>query len=287
MPKESGLSTSQSEVIAPYGDVPAPLVEARDVTYSISDAGRAVNIISEVSLDVPRGEFLAIVGPSGCGKTTFLNIVAGVDAQSSGTVLVNGRAPEPTPGHVMYAFARDALLPWRTAAQNIALPLEMMGMRPKDAAARVEELLGRVGLGGLGGRYRAELSQGMRQRVALARALAPKPELLVMDEPFAALDAQTRVAMQNVLLELLAAEQTTVVLVTHDLAEAITLADRVALFSRKPCIVRELVTVPIGKPRDGATLRSDPRFHELYERLWDVLREEVADLSGGDEDVHS
>lgn len=255
-----------------------PVVSASEVTYSAS----GVDIVDRVSLTVSRGEFLAIVGPSGCGKTTFLNLVAGLGQPTGGTLLVDGMPPVPSPNRAMYAFARDALLPWRTAGQNVALPLEITKTPKPAIRARVSELLERVGLPGAEGRYRAELSQGMRQRVALARALAPKPDLLVMDEPFAALDAQTRVAMQRVLLDVLTAENTTVVFVTHDLGEAITLADRVALFSRRPCRLRELVKVPIEKPRDSADLRTDPRFHELYDRLWQVLREEVEGLRAGE-----
>lgn len=256
------------------------LVEARAVEYFIGSGVDTIHIVNDVSLTVERGTFFAIVGPSGCGKTTFLNLVAGVDVPSSGVVLVGGVKPAPSPDRVMYAFARDALLPWRTAAQNISLPLEMMGLPTNEIAERVRELLEKVGLSGMGGRYRAELSQGMRQRVALARSLAPRPELLVMDEPFAALDAQTRVAMQNVLLDLLETEQATVLFVTHDLAEAITLADQVALFSQRPCGVRDLVDIPLERPRDSGRLRIDPRFHEIYDRLWDTLRQEVEGLDG-------
>lgn len=254
------------------------LVEARGVNYIIGSGTQAVHIVNNVSLTVERGKFFAIVGPSGCGKTTFLNMVAGVDSPTSGVVLVGGAKPAPSPDRVMYAFARDALLPWRTAAQNIALPLQMMGLSQTLISSRVSELLEKVGLSGMGDRYRAELSQGMRQRVALARALAPRPELLVMDEPFAALDAQTRVAMQKVLLDLLGSEQATVVFVTHDLAEAITLADQVALFSQRPCGIRELVDIPLERPRDSGALRVDPRFHEIYDRLWETLRQEVEGL---------
>lgn len=248
---------------------------------AVSFFAGSVHIVDSISLTVSPGEFVAIVGPSGCGKTTFLNLIAGINRPSRGRLNVAGAEPEPDPARVMYAFARDALLPWRTAADNVALPLEILKL-PKDVVRRrVSELFDRVGLAGAEGRYRAELSQGMRQRVALARALAPRPRLLVMDEPFAALDAQTRVAMQRVLLEALAAEKSTVVFVTHDLGEAITLADRVAIFSKRPCRLRELVTVPIAKPRDSADIRSDARFHELYDHLWEILREETEELHKG------
>lgn len=252
-----------------------PWVRANKVSYSATRNDTAFPIVDDISLDIRKGEFFSIVGPSGCGKTTFMNLVAGVDIPTAGELLVKGAPPQLGPGHVMYAFARDALLPWRTAAQNIALPLEMIGFSKKQTQARVDELLARVGLAGEGGKYRAELSQGMRQRVALARALAPHPDLLVMDEPFAALDAQTRVSMQEFLLEVLETEQATVVFVTHDLEEAITLSDRVCLFSRRPCQIRELVDIPIDRPRSSVDLRTDPRFHAIYDRLWGVLREEV------------
>lgn len=256
-----------------------PVIEAESVSFSAP----GVPIVADISLSVAPGEFLAIVGPSGCGKTTFLNLIAGLGRPSTGTLLVHGAEPVPSPAVAMYAFARDALLPWRTAAQNISLPLEILGVPKGERRTRVEELLSRVGLQDAGNRYRAELSQGMRQRVALARSLAPKPELLVMDEPFAALDAQTRVAMQRVLLDVLAAENTTVVFVTHDLAEAITLADRVALFSKRPCAMRELMPIPLSKPRHSAQLRTDPAFHKVYDRLWEILRREVAGLNDEEE----
>ncbi len=260
------------------GEKTPPAIDASHIYCCAEGEAGTVDIVSDVSLTVSRGEFISIVGPSGCGKTTFLNVIAGVDRPTRGTILVNGGRPEPTPRRVSYMFARDALLPWRTAFENVALPLELLGVLPQVRRRRVEELLNMVGLSGLGGRYRAELSQGMRQRVALARVLAAKPELLVMDEPFAALDAQTRVVMQTVLLEVLAAEVSTVVFVTHDLEEAILLSDRVVLFSRRPCRVRAVVPIPFNRPRDISQLRVEASFHELYAQLWEPLRAEVEDL---------
>lgn len=261
----SAAPTNQSEMA----------VSASHVVYAASSAEGSTLIVDDVSLSVARGEFCAIIGPSGCGKTTFMNLVAGTSEPTAGNLLVNGTKPQVGPSRVMYAFARDALLPWRTAAQNIALPLEIIGESKNDIKDRVRELLDRVGLAGRGDSYRAELSQGMRQRVALARALAPHPQLLVMDEPFAALDAQTRVSMQEFLMEVLEKERTTVVFVTHDLEEAIALADHVHLFSRFPCHVSLSEQIDLGRPRSMDSLRMNPRFHELHDRFWGRLRDEV------------
>src|SRR3954469_23980568 len=203
-------------------------VEARNVGLSPS---RGVDILDSISLSVSEGEFVAIIGPSGCGKTTFLNAVAGLTRITRGDLRVRGEIPVAGRPDSSYALARDTLLPWRSAIQNVELALEMRGFDKSGRRAMAEEALSRVGLTEASDRHPIALSQGMRQRVALARAFVTRPTLMMMDEPFGALDAQTRVLMQDLLLSLLEDSAGTLLFITHDLAEALVLADRVILFS--------------------------------------------------------
>jgi NitT/TauT family transport system ATP-binding protein len=232
--------------------------------------------VHDVSLSVMRGEFVSVVGPTGCGKSTLLNVAAGLLAPTSGTVLVAG---EPLAGlnrHAGYLFQADALMPWRNACENVEAGLIFAGVRRDEARERAAQWLRRVGLSGFGDRYPHELSGGMRKRVGLAQVLILQPEILLMDEPFAALDVQTRQLMENELLDLWSAERRSVVFITHDLEEAIALSDRIVLLSAGPA------TRPIGefaidlpRPRDVAEIRLTPRFLELHGRIWRALRSEV------------
>ena len=232
--------------------------------------------VEDVSLSVGRGEFLSVVGPTGCGKSTLLNVAAGLLAPSSGAVLVAGERLSGLNRRAGYLFQADALMPWRNARENVEAGLVFAGVEREQARRRAEEWLRRVGLSGFGDRYPHQLSGGMRKRVALAQVLILEPEILLMDEPFAALDVQTRQLMENELLELWSAERRSVVFITHDLEEAISLSDRIVLLSAAPR-TRPIGEFPIDlpRPRDVAEIRLTPRFLELHGRIWAALRAEV------------
>lgn len=250
-------------------------IEAKNVTLTLQSGSIQHQIIDNMSLSVQQGEFVALVGPSGCGKTSFLHVAAGLTNATSGTVSVLGAPPRPDPRQAMVAFARDVLLPWRTIRQNVALPLEAIGLPAATVAARVDNYLRQVGLDHVGDAYRSQLSQGMRQRAALARSLVVESRLLLMDEPFAALDAQTRILMQDVLLRLLTENRRSVLFVTHDLGEAITLADRIIVLTSGPCRVKAVYDVPFSRPRESSSLRSQPEFTTMFDRLWQDLKNEA------------
>ncbi len=232
--------------------------------------------VENTTLGVAPGEFVSVVGPTGCGKSTLLNVAAGLLAPSGGQVLVHGERLGGINVRAGYMFQADALMPWRNALANVTAGLEFRGVTRDEAQARAQEWLQRVGLTGFEDRYPHQLSGGMRKRVALAQMLILDPELLLMDEPFSALDVQTRQLMENELLELWSANRKSVLFITHDLEEAISLSDRVIVLSAGPA------TRPIGefaidlpRPRDVAEIRMTPRFVELHEAIWHVMRDEV------------
>jgi NitT/TauT family transport system ATP-binding protein len=259
-------------------------IRVQGVTHAFAAArspANAVVALRDVSLEVWPGEFVAIVGPSGCGKTTLLNILAGLERPTSGTVLVAGKPPRAGAPEVGYLFARDSLLPWRTALGNAALAMEMRGVPADERRERARRMLADVGLDAFANAYRAQLSQGMRQRVALARALAAEPEILLMDEPFSALDAQTRILVQDLFLSLWSRLHISVVLITHDLAEAIALADRVVLFTRAPGRIKAIFPVELPRPRSIQSLQADSAYHQIYESVWRDLQDEVTASGSG------
>src|SRR5215472_4264754 len=239
---------------------------------------RDVEALQPIDLTVRAHEFVALVGPSGCGKSTILNLIAGLLPPSSGTVSYDG-APVSAPNRqVGYMTQKDTLLPWRSAADNvrIALELKCRGVPRAEADARVAQMIALVGLTGFERHYPAELSGGMRKRVALARTLIYEPETLLMDEPFGALDAQLKLLMLDQLQELTRQRRMTVVFVTHDLGEAITLADRVVMFSARPGRIRTIRNAALPRPRDVFRIRFAEDFSHLHEALWDELKDEVA-----------
>lgn len=251
------------------------LIEYRGVARRFHSRSGTVVACEDVNLSVRRGEFMAIVGPSGCGKSTLLNMAAGLMAPSTGQVFYDG-GPVPTPNtNVGYLTQRDTLLPWRTVEDNVAIALELRGQSRADRLRNAHEWLDRVGLTGFEKSYPAQLSGGMRRRVALARTLAYEPETILMDEPFGALDAQLRMVMHEELLKLWTGTRKTVIFVTHDLAEALTLADRIAVFSARPGRIRSIETVDLPRPRDVFRIRFDPHFGELHDRLWSYLEASV------------
>jgi NitT/TauT family transport system ATP-binding protein len=242
--------------------------------FPVRDAGEPFTALSGIDLDVREGEFLTLVGPSGCGKSTLLDLVAGLTAPTTGEILVNG-APVTGPGLDRgIVFQQYALFPWRTALANVAFGLEAKGVPRKERAERARQHLELVGLSGFEERYPHELSGGMRQRVAIARSLAFDPDVLLMDEPFAALDAQTRESLQEELLRIWQHTRKTVIFITHGIDEAVYLGQRVAVMTSRPGRIKEIVEVEFDS-REG-DLRADRRFGDYRHHVWDLLRDEVA-----------
>jgi NitT/TauT family transport system ATP-binding protein len=240
--------------------------------------GQIIRALQPTDLEVRKQEFVALVGPSGCGKSTILNLVAGLLEPTEGNVFYDGVEVFGTNHRVGYMTQKDTLLPWRTAADNVRIALELK-CRPTsraDADAKVRQLIDLVNLKGFERHYPAELSGGMRKRVALARTLIYEPETLLMDEPFGALDAQLKLIMLNQLQTLTQQRKMTVIFVTHDLSEAISLADRVVIFSARPGRIRTIRDVPLDRPRDVFKIRFTDAFARFHEELWDVLKDEVA-----------
>jgi NitT/TauT family transport system ATP-binding protein len=225
-------------------------------------------VLTGFDLDVEEGEFVSVVGPSGCGKSTVLKLISGLAHPSTGTVKVRGAAVTRTPAGVGFMFQRDALLPWATVAGNIAVGLECAGAPREERPARIAALLRLLGLEGFGAYYPQALSGGMRQRVALGRLLAYAPEIYLMDEPFGALDAQTKIVMGRELLRLWSEQKRPVVFVTHDIEEAVSLSDRVVVMSGRPGTIRAVHTVGLVRPRDPREVRKLPEFHALVDRIW-------------------
>ena len=238
----------------------------------------SLRALEPVDLAVRQQEFVAIVGPSGCGKSTILNLIAGLLRPSEGSVTYRGEEVTGANVRVGYLTQKDTLLPWRHVEDNVGLALELASRRvPRgDAKARTAGMIELVGLNGFERHYPHELSGGMRKRAALARTLIYEPETLLMDEPFGALDAQLRLLMMAELQRLTQARQMTVLLVTHDLGEAISLADRVVIMSARPGRIRRIQDIPLARPRDVFSLRFTEGFSQLYESLWNELKDEVA-----------
>ena len=255
---------------------PALAFERVTCAFAGKNAGERYTAVADTSLVVGDGEFVSVVGPTGCGKSTLLNVAAGLLAPSAGRTLVAGEPLSGINARAGYMFQADALMPWRSALGNVSAGLQFRGVARDVAAARAREWLARVGLTGFENGYPHQLSGGMRKRVALAQMLILDPEILLMDEPFSALDVQTRQLMENELLDLWSSNRKSVLFITHDLEEAIALSDRVIVLSAGPA------THPIGefaidlpRPRDVAEIRLSPRFVELHEAIWHVMKSEV------------
>lgn len=251
--------------------------ENLEMRYTVrNESGRkeTVSVLKEFSLSVREGEFLAILGPSGCGKSTFLNILAGLARQSGGKLAIGGEPVNGVNPKHGVVFQGYALFPWKTVLQNVEVGLHIRGVRKKERRRIALDYIQLVGLQSFEHRYPHELSGGMRQRVAIARALAYEPDVLLMDEPFAALDAQTREILQSELLRIWEARKVTIVFITHSLDEAIFLADRVAVMTARPGRVKEIIDVPLERPR-SAEIRNSEAFVKLRQRAWTVLKDEV------------
>jgi len=259
-----------------------PKISARGVrmAYGVRNEGgvsETVEVLRDFDLDVREGEFLSILGPSGCGKSTFLGILAGLAERTGGEIAVSGRplaGVNPDQGVVFQGYA---LFPWRTVLENIEVGLEIRGVARRERRRIAGEYLELVGLQGFANRYPHEISGGMKQRVAIARSLAYEPDVLLMDEPFAALDAQTREILQGELLRIWEQRRKTIVFITHSLDEAIFLSDRVAVMTRRPGTIKTILDVPLARPR-AAELRNAPEFVRLRQQAWDILKDEVQTL---------
>ena len=250
-------------------------LEDATVAFRLADS-RIYTAVEKANLTVEDGEFVAIVGPTGCGKSTLLNVAAGLLRPAAGQVKIFG---EPLTGlnrDAGYLFQADALFPWKTAIDNVAIGLDIAGAPQAQARSRAQAFLTSVGLGAFGNRYPHMLSGGQRKRVGLAQVLIRDPKILLMDEPFGPLDAQTRQIMGNLLLELWNADRKAVLFVTHDLEEAIALADRVVIMSAGPSArIIGNWRVPLARPRDISEVRMEKQFHELHREIWSVLKDEV------------
>ena len=257
----------------------APALLLNDISCTfVSKENRAqrYTAVAGTTLAIAPGEFVSVVGPTGCGKSTLLNVGAGLLQPSSGEVRVFGEPLDGINRRAGYMFQAEALMPWRSALENVIAGLQFRGMPDADARALGEQWLARVGLQGFGDRYPHQLSGGMRKRVALAQTLILDPDIILMDEPFSALDIQTRQLMENEVLDLWSAKRKAVLFITHDLDEAIAMSDRVVVLSAGPAThpIGEFV-IDLPRPRDVAEVRAHPRFVELHSRIWAVLRDEV------------
>ncbi len=252
---------------------PQAAVEVRGLGHIYEGRDGAVPALTDIDLTVPAGHFTVIVGPSGCGKTSLLMMLAGLRTQTSGTILCDGRPiPKPDPERVGVVFQEASLYPWLTAVENVEFPLVLKGAPRSERRARAEEMLNLVGLEGFGGRYPHELSGGMKQRVSIARGLVQDPPVLLMDEPFAALDEQTRMTMGHELLRIWSQTSKTVVFITHSLTEAVYLADEVVVMSARPGRILDRVPVDLPRPRTYQMMATD-KFGQLRERIWHQIRD--------------
>ena len=258
-----------------------PAVELTDVAVAFGTGATAYRAVEKADLVVGEQEFVAIVGPTGCGKSTLLNVVAGLLAPVRGEARLRGKKVTGIAANAGYLFQADALMPWKTALANVAVALEVKGVPAAQARQQAQDWLARVGLAGFGGRYPHQLSGGQKKRVALAQMLIREPDVLLMDEPFGPLDAQTRALMGDLLLKLWSGARKAVMFVTHDLDEAIALADRVVVMSAGPAariIASHVIDLP--RPRAAIDIRLDPRFHALQKAIWEDLRAEVMKAYG-------
>ena len=268
--REPGSEVSAKPPAGTTAAAGPPAITIRDVTYQYPNGTQA---LGGVSLEVAKGETIGVVGPSGCGKSTLLSVLAGLARPTQGSLSIVRYSRQRH--HIGMMFQKDTLLPWRTVADNVALYWAFHRSLRREAAARVPELLEMVGLAGFAGAYPHELSGGMRRRVAFLASIAAKPEILLLDEPFSALDEPTRVSILDDVFKILREFQMTAVLVTHDLAEAVSMSDRVAILTSRPGRVRSVHAVPFGNQRSILEIRQESEFLKLYGSLWHELSIEI------------
>ncbi|WP_054313898.1 ABC transporter ATP-binding protein [Mesorhizobium sp. 1M-11] len=270
------MSNTRLEIAQPnrsHGTV----IELKDIqiSFKLANGGR-FDAVAESNLKIAENEFVAIVGPTGCGKSTLLNAVAGLLVPASGTVEIGGQRLQGLNRKAGYLFQQDALMPWKTVIENVAIGLEIAGVPKRQAREQARGWLEKVGLGNFGDRYPHMLSGGQRKRVGLAQVLIRNPKYLLMDEPFGPLDAQTRVIMGDLLLDLWSQDKKAVIFVTHDLEEAIALADRVVIMSAGPrARIMAEYRIPLSRPREISEIRLDTQFHHIHREIWGALKEEV------------
>lgn len=274
---ESALPARLGARVAPS---PAILAEPQGATIEVTDVSRRfegpdgpINAVNRVDLTIEAGEFCVIVGPSGCGKTTLLRMIAGLERPSSGTISLRRRDDKPAENAMV--FQGRSVFPWLRVRDNVTYGLRLRGVDRAERNVIADDLLRTVGLTRFARAYPHQLSEGMRQRVAIARALAVDPDVLLMDEPFGALDEQNRLLLQEELLRIWEHTGKTVVFVTHSIDEAIVLADRIVVMSAGPGSIKATIPVPFSRPRGLSSVRTDPAFAEIFSEVWDLLREEV------------
>lgn len=251
-------------------------IELRNVTKRfLTPTGAAYTAIRDINMSVAPGEFVAVVGPTGCGKSTTLGLISGLERLSAGEAYVMGKPVQGIDPRIGYVFQTDAVFPWTNVLNNVAIGPLFRGRPKAESFERAHDWIARVGLSGFEDRYPHQLSGGMRKRVALAQTFINEPQILLMDEPFSALDVQTRTLMEDELLNLWSSQKASVVFVTHDLEEAISLADRVCVLTAGPATVKGIYTIDLPRPRNVAEIRFEPRFVQLYQQIWEDLRDEV------------
>jgi NitT/TauT family transport system ATP-binding protein len=260
--------------MSPPGDATA--IELRGVYKRfLTPSGEAYTALRDLNFTVEPGEFCAIVGPTGCGKSTTLALISGLEPPSAGEVRIGGTPVRGIGREIGYVFQTDAVFPWKSVLDNVSAGPRFRGTNKQDAHAQARDWIARVGLTGFENHYPHQLSGGMRKRVSLAQTLINNPKIILMDEPFSALDVQTRTLMENELLGLWGASGASVVFVTHDLEEAIAMADRVVVLTAGPGTIKGTYKVDLARPRNVAEIRFDPHFSEIYQLIWNDLREEV------------
>ncbi|HEY2862006.1 MAG TPA: ABC transporter ATP-binding protein [Casimicrobiaceae bacterium] len=251
------------------------LLDVEHISKSYASAGGAIKAVDDVSFSVDPSEFVSIIGPSGCGKSTLFNIIGGLIGDYGGRVAVAGTTVSGTHAAIGMVFQEESTFPWRTVVDNVAFPLELTGMGRLERLERAESFVALVGLHGFGHRYPAELSGGMRQRVAIARTLASEPRILLMDEPFAALDEQTRLLLGDKVLQIQQQLRQTTLLITHNLTEAVQLSDRVLVMTYRPGRIKRIVTIDLPHPRDSEVV-SSAAFGRYVAEIWQDLRDEAS-----------
>jgi NitT/TauT family transport system ATP-binding protein len=268
--KDVSTSTQNESSLDTYA------IELRNVTKRfLTPTGKAYTAIRDINMTVASGEFVAVVGPTGCGKSTTLGLISGLERPSEGSVQVMGKPVQGIDPRIGYVFQSDAVFPWRNVLNNVATGPLFRGRPKSEALERARDWIARVGLSGFENHYPHQLSGGMRKRVALAQTFINEPQILLMDEPFSALDVQTRTMMEDELLHMWSSISASVVFVTHDLEEAISLADRVCVLTSGPGTVKGIYTIDLPRPRNVAEIRFEPRFVQLYHEIWEDLRNEV------------
>ncbi|GAB7386633.1 ABC transporter ATP-binding protein [Bacillaceae bacterium] len=259
--------------VLPHRSTQRNVIEVKEVSKTFStDKNGEIKVLNQISLEVKEKEFLSIVGPSGCGKSTLFNIIAGLIPPTRGKVKVHGKEISQATGHVGYMMQQDLLFPWRTVLENVCLGLEIQGLPKKEQHEKAKEYLCRYGLESFVNAYPSALSGGMRQRVALIRTLVTNPDIILLDEPFSALDFQTRLVLEEEILSILRNEGKTAILITHDIGEAIAVSDRIVVLSKRPTIVKNVYEIGLARIHgSGLKARSDPQFNEYFQMIWDEL----------------